>query len=96
VSEIFAESLLYDGVQSEVMFLGVSGGALVQFHGHAHVEAPFVGDIRLFAIAFAVAKVFINSCAKVLLKLSNARSFIGNEVTDAKQATMEKLVFGAV
>jgi hypothetical protein len=96
VSEIFAESFLHDRIQGDPVFFGVACGALVQFHGYAHIEASLVRDIGLFATLFAVGNVFIDGRTKVLLKLANACAFIGNEVADAEQAAMEELILGAV
>ena len=68
----------------------------MQVGANADVKAAFVGYVGFDAVFLEVRQVFVNSFAKAFLERSDASALVGNEISNAQQTTVKKLILGTV
>ena len=81
--EKFFKSFVDNGVEFQVVFLGIQSSALMQVWVQPNIEAPFEWSVRLFAFFHAESQIFIDRGFEIFLQALHVLPFKASEMPGA-------------
>jgi len=67
----------------------------VEFLPNPYIECPTIRLIGSFSCLFTICKISVNSSLKGCFDLINGIPFVGNNIIDKKNLTMQTIIFDA-